>query len=139
MAKPRSVFIQTAKNITNVIPMIAGMLLVISIIDVTVPPDWYTRIFTGNELIDSFIGASVGSISVGHPITSYIIGGELLDRGMSLVAVLAFLLSWVTVGIIQLPIEGSMLGWRFALVRNSINFILAVTLSIIISLTLGLL
>ena len=32
-----------------------------------------------------------------------LLGGELLDKGVSLVAVTAFLVSWVTVGSIQLP------------------------------------
>jgi DNA-binding response OmpR family regulator len=46
------------------------------------------------------------------------LGGELLAKGISLVAVTALLVSWVTVGSVQLPAEALMLGSRFALYRN---------------------
>ena len=40
--------------------------------------------------MDPLIGALAGSISFGVPVTSYIIGGELLEEGVSLMFVLHF-------------------------------------------------
>lgn len=130
---------QTGRNLWNVIPFIVGVLLLISILDVVIPPAWYARYFTGIGFIDAVIGAAAGSVAAGHPLTSYIIGGELLARGVSFVAVVAFLLSWVTVGVVQLPAEGAMLGWRFALVRNGINFGLAIVVALLVTFTMKLL
>ncbi|GAG00736.1 unnamed protein product, partial [marine sediment metagenome] len=87
---------------------------------------------------DPLIGAIFGSVSSGNPIISYIIGGELLDQGVSLIAVTAFILAWVTVGIIQLPAESLMLGKRFAITRNILSFITALIISILTVLTLSL-
>ena len=77
-------------------------------------------------MIDALIGSSVGSVAAGNPITSYIIAGELLNKGVSLLAVTAFLLAWVTVGIVQFPAEAILLGKKFAIVRNASSFALSV-------------
>jgi len=70
-------------------------------------------------------------------LTSYIIGGELLKNGVSLVAVLAFIVSWVTVGTVQLPAESLMLGRKFALLRNGISLIMAIAIAVLTVLILG--
>jgi len=88
-------------------------------------------IFSGKILLDTFLGASFGSISAGHPVNSYIIGGVLLKMGVSLFAVTAFLMTWVTVGLIQLPLEITVLGKRFAILRNSISFILSIPIALL--------
>ena len=102
-----------------------------------VPKNLYGKIFTGNQIIDPVIGALVGSIAGGNPVTSYIIGGELRLQGISMFAITAFIVAWVTVGVIQLPAEALMLGKRFAFVRNGISFVTAIVIAIIIVLTLG--
>ena len=84
-----------------------------------------------------FIGGVIGSISIGHPITSYIFGGEMLKQGVSLIAVTAFLVAWITVGIIQLPAESAILGKKFAFLRNFTAFISAIIVGIITVVILG--
>jgi uncharacterized membrane protein YraQ (UPF0718 family) len=120
------------------LPILISVILLLSLIITFVPFSYYVKIFTGNFLIDPLIGAILGSISIGNPITSYLIGGELLKNGVSLIAVIAFILSWVTVGLIQLPAEGLMLGKRFAIIRNLTSFISAIIIAILVSLTLKL-
>jgi len=48
-------------------------------------------------------------------LTSYIIGGKLRQRGVSMLAITALIVARVTVGIIQLLAEAFMLGKRFAI------------------------
>ena len=64
-------------------------------------------------------------------MTSYVLGGELFKQGVSLVAVTAFLVAWVTVGLVQLPAESMILGKRFAITRNITAFILSIIVAII--------
>ncbi len=120
-------------------PVLIGVLLLMSLITTVMPREYYHVIFTGNKILDPVLGAAVGSIAAGNPLTSYIIGGELLKQGISLLAVTAFMVAWVTVGILQLPAESVMLGKRFALVRNSVSFIMAVLIALLTSFTLGVL
>jgi len=129
---------QTLRNFSRVIPILLGVFLLLSLITVIIPLEFYGKIFTDIPVIDAFIGAMLGSISAGNPITSYIVGGELLKQEIGLVAVTAFLLSWVTVGIIQLPAESLMLGKRFAITRNIISFILAIFIAVLTVFTLNL-
>jgi len=81
--------------------------------------------FSGHVGLDTFWGACAGSLLAGNPINSYIIGGGLWKQGVSLFAVTAFMLAWVTVGLVQLPAEIAALGRRFALRRNVACFLLA--------------
>jgi len=117
------------------IPIMIGILLLINLLN-TFLRDSYTKVFTGNVLIDPLIGAVAGSISFGIPVTSYIVGGELLSAGVSLMAVTAFIMAWTTVGLAMLPLEATFLGKRFAVVRNTINFIFSMIISILLIYTL---
>ena len=70
---------------------------------------------------------------------SYVLGGELLDQGVSLMAVTALLVSWVTVGSIQLPAEIQTFGVRFSLLRNGISFLFALIIAFLVLITMQLL
>lgn len=111
--------------------------MLLSITDKLIPKSLYGRIFTGSHLFDPLIGAMVGSLAGGNPLTSYIIAGELKSQGIGMLAITAFIVAWVTVGVIQLPAEALMLGRRFALVRNVASFLTAVVIAVLTVLTLG--
>ncbi len=130
--------IKTLNNFKRFLPILLGMLLLVSLLVKAVPKDFYVKFFSGNILTDSLIGAIAGSIATGNPLTSYILGGELLNQGISLIAVTAFIIAWVTVGIVQLPAEIMMLGKKFAVSRNIVSFILAIIISFLTAITLKL-
>ena len=129
---------KTARTFVNLLPIIIGMLLLTSLA-ITLFPEWISAgLFGGSDALDALIGASVGSVAAGHPLASYLLGGELLESGVSLIAVTAFIVSWVTVGIVQLPAEVLMLGARFAIYRNVICFFSAVAIAFLSVYTLRL-
>ena len=127
----KKAFWKSLNNFKIMIPILIGVLLLVNLITTNFG-DFYLKLFTGNYIKDSLIGAVAGSISFGIPVTSYIIGGELLKEGISLVAVTAFILTWSTVGIAMLPLESSFLGKKFAIVRNIINFIFSIVAAVLI-------
>ena len=131
-------FLKTLKAFWQFLPIIFGVIMLIGLSLVAVPKSFYATIFTGNKLIDPLLGAICGSIATGNPITSYIIGGELLRLGVSFIAITAFIFAWVSVGVIQLPAESLMLGKRFAVARNVVSFATALVISILTVLTLNL-
>jgi uncharacterized membrane protein YraQ (UPF0718 family) len=116
--------------IANAIPIILGMLLLTSLAIKLFPAEMATEWFGRNEIADVIIGASFGSIAAGHPLASYLLGGELLASGVSLYAVTALIVSWVTVGMVQLPAEMLLLGKRFALYRNLTCYMLAIVVAL---------
>lgn len=120
------------KNIKTSIPILVGILMLLSLLEM-VFDQYYTKIFTGNWLLDPLVGTLVGSISVGVPVASYVIGGELLKQGITLIAVTAFVFSWTTVGVMLMPLEMKTLGKRFTLVRNGLNFVFSIVIAICLS------
>ena len=113
------------------LPIMIGVVLLIGLFNAFVSKGLLSLIFSGNRALDTLLGACLGSILAGNPINSYIIGGELLEYGVSLFAVTALIIAWVTVGLIQLPAEIVALGRRFAMVRNTISFVLSIAIAII--------
>jgi hypothetical protein len=117
---------QTSRSLFSVFPSILATVLLISLIFAIIPSSFYYDVLTHNTGIDIFISNLVGGLSAGNPIISYIIGGELLSQGIPLVVVTVFIISWVTVGVIQLPAESIILGKKFAIWRNITAFFLAI-------------
>jgi hypothetical protein len=133
----KKAFLRTTQSFRKSLPILLGVLMLFALANSLIPKNFYSKLFTGNQVIDPFIGAVVGSLPGGNPLTSYVIAGELRIRGVSMLAITAFVVIWVTVGIIQLPAEALMLGKRFALVRNSISFVTAIGIAVLAVLTLG--
>jgi hypothetical protein len=131
----RKSFFQTVTVFKTALPILLGVLLLINLLDPLLRSR-YRQWFTGDYLADTLIGALAGSISFGIPITSYIVGGELLAKGVSLLAVTAFIMTWTTVGLVMLPLEASFLGRKFALVRNALNFFFAILIAVLADLLL---
>lgn len=129
---------KTARTFFNLLPIIVGMLLLTSLAVTLFPEQISAGLFGSSDELDALIGASVGSVAAGHPLASYLLGGELLKSGVSLVAVTAFIVSWVTVGVVQLPAEVLMLGARFAIYRNVICFFSAIAIAFLSVYTLRL-
>jgi len=53
----------------------------------------------------------------------------LLEYGVSLFAVTAVIVAWVTVGLVQMPAEISALGRKFAVVRNVVSFFMSIAVA----------
>ena len=123
--------IQPLKAILNTLPIMLGIILLLGLIEQFFTFDKVAIFFTKNTLIDTFIGSLVGSIFAGNSMNSYIIARELQSVGVSLYAITAFLVSWVTVGILQAPIEAQIFGKAFAIKRNVFSAILAIFVSLI--------
>jgi uncharacterized membrane protein YraQ (UPF0718 family) len=118
------------KSFGTTLPLLLGVILLLGLFSVLVSSEMISSVLTGELLRDTVIGSLIGSISAGNPIISYIIGGELLKEQVSLFAVAAFIVAWVTVGVLQFPAEAAILGKRFAPARNILGFILAIVVSI---------
>ncbi len=129
---------KTAKGLGHAIPMIIGILILISLFNTLVPVSSYRILFRGT-LLDPIVGALLGSVVAGNPVTSYIISGDLLKQGISLITVTAFMIAWVSVGVIQLPAEIQFLGKKFALVRNLSAFVLSLVVAFITVMLISLL
>jgi len=131
------VFLKSLRGLLNALPMMFSIIFLIGLLKSFVSFEYISNIFTGNKFIDTALGALLGSILAGNSINSYIIGNEMIISGISLFAVTAFIISWVTVGFVQIPVEKEMLGSRFTYTRNILSIVLAVVISLSTVWTLG--
>lgn len=128
---------KSANALWKAVPIVIGVVILVSLVDIFLPPAFLSSIFRGNFFIDPFIGSVIGSILAGNPVTSYILGGELLSNGVGLLAVTSFIVAWVTVGVVSFPAESMLLGKRFALIRNISAFVSSLLVAILVVLIMG--
>ncbi len=128
----------TAGQFSRMLPVLIGIVLLMGLFKAFISKDLLLSIFSGNNILDTIWGACFGSILPGNPINSYVIGGEMLDNGVSLFAVTAFMMTWVSVGLVQLPAEMVALGRRLSLLRNTFSFVVSIGVAIVTVLLLNL-
>ncbi|MBU8849715.1 MAG: hypothetical protein KOO64_09235 [Desulfobacterales bacterium] len=136
--KLKGSFLESVQMIKTALPIMIGVLLLLNLIK-SYTQGHYTALFSGNPLIDPLMGALAGSVYFGSPIISYIVGGELLAEGISLMAITAFVMTWSTVGIAMLPLEAKCLGKKFSIIRNITNFFSSIIVAVLTVYTLNLL
>lgn len=120
---------RTVVSFGRTFPIVLGVLALASLATAAVPPQTIAGLLPMEGIFGPLFGAIVGSIAAGHPVTSYVLAGELMSAGAGLATVTALVVSWVTVGVVHLPAEAAILGTRFALWRNSISFVLAILMA----------
>jgi len=135
-SRAKEAFVKSLRSLASVIPMLLAVIGLVGLFQTFISPQMLRSLFSGSPFTDTLIGTLIGGISIGQPVISYIIGGELLDQGISLYAVTAFILAWVTLGFIQLPLESSLFGRRFTIVRNLLSFVFAMLIGFAVALTL---
>ena len=112
------------------LPVLFGVMLLAGLFKVFVSADVLTAVYSGTPLLDAFSGACLGSVTGGNAVNSYVIGQALQESGVSLFAVTAIMITWVTVGVVQLPAEISAFGTKFAISHNAVAFLLAVPMAL---------
>lgn len=115
----------------SMLPILCAVVLLIGLVRAAVPPSTLGTLFSGNPFLDSLAAAGIGSILAGNPVNSYVISEQLLADGASIFAIAAFMVTWVTVGIAQLPAEALTLGTRFAILRNSLSFLISIPIAML--------
>ena len=129
MQKLQTASINTLKSLWMIAPMLLAVIALVGLFETYITPQMIHSFFDGNILHDTILATTAGAVSIGQPFLSYIIGGELLKEGISLYAVTAFILSFVTLGVIQLPLEFSIFGARFTIIRNLLSIVFAFIVS----------
>ncbi len=122
---------QAGLSMLSMMPMILAIVGLVGLFQSYITQQMLVSVFDGNAVHDTLVGTLAGMVAVGQAIVSYILGGELLKEGVSLYAVTAFVLAWVTLGVVQLPMEASVLGIGFTWRRNLLAFFSTILVSVI--------
>ncbi|MCK5516100.1 MAG: permease [Desulfobulbaceae bacterium] len=131
----RKILMKSGLAFLSMAPLLLGVIGLVGLFQVLVTPRMLASLFRDNPLFDTLIGTLSGAAGTGNPMVSYVIGGEMLGQGVSLYAVSALILSWVTLGFIQLPAEVEVFGGRFTLYRNLLAFFFTMLIAVLTTLT----
>lgn len=114
-----------------------NILILVSLIIYAVPP----------EIIQEYLGAKsgslglaiaalVGSIALIPGFISYPIAAMLIKQGASYTVVATFMTTLMMVGIVTLPLEIKYFGKKVAILRNVLNFFIAIIIGLLVGLIL---
>jgi uncharacterized membrane protein YraQ (UPF0718 family) len=124
--KTRGALVRAAKMLAAILGPLLGMLALVSLTLAALPADKLEVLFTGSPA-GSFVGALlVGSVALIPGFVAYPLAGLLREHGASTATLGAFVTTLMMVGVLSLPVEARMFGWRLALQRNGLAFVGAI-------------
>ncbi len=122
------------KRFLDVLPFLIAVFLLTGLLEVFVSSKTIVMLMGSTRgLLAPVFAALIGGVLTGPPAASYPMTYFLLHHGASWAAAATFLIAWVAVGTVSLPIEIRLLGARFAWTR----WILTLVFSIVIGVLIG--
>ena len=125
MQNIKKTFFQTLNWFKELIPMLFWIIIIVAMLKQAWVFENLAN-YINNDFIWVILADIFGSVSVGNTINSYIIADSFWSISDYILVITAFLISWVTVGIIQIPAESYFFGKRFTITRNIISFVFAI-------------
>ena len=121
------------QTLWRMVPLLLSIFGLIGLFQEFVPAEMI-RSWLGadNHLLSLLTGGLVGAVAIGPPVAAFPIAGSFIATGAWPPAAAAFIVPWVSVGIVTLPVEAHVFGWRFALWRNTITFFAALLIGLMI-------
>jgi len=137
-AKTAQAFKIGAKALSNMAPSLLAIVGVVGLILGTLPPETISRLLGAEAgLTAAGAAAILGAITLIPALVSFPLAGSLLNSGATVTTVAVFITTLVMVGIVTAPLEINALGKKFTLLRNSLSFIAAIVIAIILGVILG--
>lgn len=111
---------------------ILGILFLIGLILTFIPPEAIKQ-YAGesNSILTTVVFALVGCITLIPAFVAFPLAGSLVEAGASIVPVVAFLTTLTMVGVVTFPLERKEFGTKFTVVRNSLSFVFAIIIALI--------
>ena len=127
--KIRSAAKHTTALFVRTVPILAGVLALVSLVTAAIPAERIAAWLPTEALLGTFAGVLLGGLFAGNPVTSYVLAGEFMAAGVSVTIATAFIVSWVTLGILHVATEAAILGLRFTLWRTALCIVFAMAIA----------
>ena len=133
----KKAFTKALISFISITPMLIAVMGLVGLMQIYVTPDILSTFFGHGSLVDTLVGTLAGAVSMGQAMISYVVAEGLMEQGVSLYALSAFILAWVTLGFVQLPAEASVFGVRFTFYRNVLTLLSTIIVAYATVLTVG--
>jgi uncharacterized membrane protein YraQ (UPF0718 family) len=125
------------QSLLKLLPLLVAVFGLVGLFQEFLPSELVSRwLGESSRLLALLIGSLAGAVAIGPPLAAYPLAGSLLAAGAWPPAIAAFILSWISIGIITLPFEAQVFGSRFALLRNGISFVAAMLSGLLLGMLL---
>jgi uncharacterized membrane protein YraQ (UPF0718 family) len=125
------------RSLWMLLPLLIAVFSLVGLFQVFLTPEQVQRAMgAGNGWLALLVGGGIGAVSIGPPLAAYPLAGSMLEAGAWPPAVAAFIVSWISVGVVTLPFEAATFSLRFALLRNVVNFGLALLIGLLLGVVL---
>lgn len=121
------------KMFLNILPTLLNVLILVSVFLYLVPKETLIK-WLGKDsgVMGMFIAAVLGSISLIPAFVSYPLAAILLKSGVSYQVLAIFITTLLMVGVLTLPLESKYFGLKVAIMRNSLSFVGAIIIGVLI-------
>lgn len=114
-----------------------AILLLIGLILTLIPPETLNRFLSESDnIFSTVIFALVGCITLIPAFVAFPLAGSLVDAGAGIMPIVAFITTLTMVGIVTFPLEKREFGVKFTLIRNSLSFVFAIVIAVIMGVML---
>lgn len=136
-------FVKNKKKTKQALKMALGMgkgmlgslisiIFMIGLVLTFIPPE-YIATFVGKQslFLSTVVSAAFGTITLIPAFIAFPLVGTLVNAGVSIVPAVAFLTTLTMVGIVTFPLEKREFGAKFTAVRNSLSFLFAIIIALV--------
>ena len=111
---------------------ILSIIFAIGLILTLLPPAEIAA-FVSNQsvLLATVVAALFGTITLVPAFIAFSLVGTLVDAGVSVIPAVAFLTTLTMVGVVTFPLEKKEFGAKFTAVRNSLSFLFAIAIALV--------
>lgn len=137
-ARTLAAFRSALRTFAGILPAIATMTLGVGLMLAVVPPSAIARIIGPASGAGGIAAALVIGSGVMLPsFVAFPLAGSMLKAGAGYPQVAAFVSTVMAVGVVTLPLEARVLGWRAAALRNALALVTSVMFSLAVWEVLG--
>ncbi len=120
-----------AKSLHLLLPKILGMIALVGLVLALVPPELITKLFSFRGIGGFVLVAAIGAIITMPAPIAFPLVGSLLRLGAAPATLATFVTTLTMVGVITAPIEISYFGRRFTVIRQSLSFVTAIIIGLL--------
>lgn len=126
------------KRLLKITPPFLVMMLLVSVVLYLVSDEMIAH-YLGNEnkYFAVLFASVIGSITVMPGFIAFPLAGMLLSRGVMYMVLAAFTTTLMMVGVVTYPIEKAYMGSRATIMRNSLAFLIALIVSVVVGILYG--
>jgi len=135
--KTRRSIIVATRSFLRILPLVLMIIVMVGLFSSFIPPSEIMKFIGAQAGWSGILAiAALGAVLHIPALISYPLAAALLRSGAAIASVAAFITTLTMVGVVTLPLEIKELGIKLTLLRNSLSFILAVIIALIMGMVL---